>query len=72
MGRAQPPSADAKPDTVWLLGLIEAMDKVAASQSQACEPSVIRTFGNRLDLPAMLIPPPNTSWVTTKLHRALS
>ena len=59
MGRAQPPSADTDPDTVWLLALIEAMDEVGASQSQACESSVIRAFGNRLDLPAMAAPPPN-------------
>jgi len=50
MGRAQLPSTD--PDTVWLLSLIEAMDEIAAS-SQACEPSDIKAFSNRLDLPLM-------------------
>jgi hypothetical protein len=53
MGRAQPPSTDL--DTVWLPALIEAMDEVAAS-SQACEPSDIKAFSNRLNLPVMLIP----------------
>ena len=67
MGRAQPPSAEAS--TLWLMALIEAMDEVAATPSQACESSVIRVFGNRLDLPAMPIPPPNTRWLTTKLNR---
>ena len=50
MGRAQLPPTD--PDTVWLLSLIEAMDEIAAS-SQACEPSDIKAFSNRLDLPLM-------------------
>jgi hypothetical protein len=52
MGRAQ---LSADPDTVWLLALIEAMDEVF--HPQACEPSDIKAFCNRLDLPAAPSPP---------------
>jgi hypothetical protein len=51
MGRTQQQSAEAS--TLWLAALIEAMNEVGASQSQACESSVLTAFGNRLTLPAM-------------------
>jgi hypothetical protein len=59
MGRAQPPSTDL--DTVWLRALIEAMEEVAAS-SQACEPSDIKAFSNRLNLPVMPSFPDGFRW----------
>jgi len=51
MGRPQQQSAEAS--TLWLAKLIEAMNEVGASQSQACESSVLTAFVNRLTLPAM-------------------
>ncbi len=39
MGRTQQQSAEAS--TLWLAALIEAMNEVGASQSQACESSVL-------------------------------
>jgi hypothetical protein len=49
MGQFQPP---ADPSTVWLRGLIEAMDEVAAS---AAKPSAAdrEALASRLELPAM-------------------
>ncbi len=50
LGSTQQQSAEAS--TLWLVALIEAMNEVGASQSQACESSVLTVFGNRLTLPA--------------------
>ena len=49
MGQFQPP---ADPSTVWLRGLIDAMEEVAAS---AAKPSAAdrKAMANRLELPAM-------------------
>ena len=49
MGQFQPA---ADPSTVWLRGLIEAMDEVATS---AAKPSAAdrKAMANRLELPAM-------------------
>ena len=49
MGQFQPA---ADPSTVWLRGLIEAMDEVATS---ATKPSAAdrKAMANRLELPAM-------------------
>jgi hypothetical protein len=51
MGRFQPP----EPSTVWLTGLVEAMDEVASS---AAKPSATdrKALANRLELPAMPAP----------------
>ena len=63
MGQFQLP---VDPSTVWLRGLIEAMDKVALSDAQ---PSAIdrRALANRLELPAM--PAPSAS-VRLLIHPA--
>jgi hypothetical protein len=52
MGRSQSP---VEPSTVWLTGLVEAMDEVASS---AATPSAAdrKALANRLELPAMLAP----------------
>jgi hypothetical protein len=52
MGQFQP---IFEPGTVWLKGLVEAMDKVASS---AARPSAAdrKAFANRLELPAAAIP----------------
>jgi len=52
MGQFQPP---ADPSTVWLRGLVEAMDEVATS---AAKPSATdrEALVNRLELPAMPAP----------------
>jgi hypothetical protein len=48
--------SSSEPSTVWLSGLIEAMNEVA---SLAAKPSAIdrKALANRLELPAMLAPP---------------
>ena len=51
MGHSQHRSAEA--GTLWLAALIEAMNEVGASQSQACKSSVLTAFRNRLTSPAM-------------------
>ena len=51
MGHSQHRSAEAS--ALWLAALIEAMNEVGASQSQACESSVLTAFRNRLTSPAM-------------------
>ena len=52
MGRFQPAF---EPSTVWLTGLVEAMDEVATS---AAKPSAAdrKALANRLELPAMPAP----------------
>ena len=51
MGHSQHQSAEAS--ILWLAALIEAMNEVGASQSQACESSVLTAFRNRLTSPVM-------------------
>jgi hypothetical protein len=53
MGRFHPPPVE--PSTVWLTGLIEAMDEAASS---AATPSAAdrKALANRLELPAMPAP----------------
>jgi hypothetical protein len=53
MGQFQPPT---DPSTVWLRSLIDTMDEVATS---AAKPSAAdrEALVNRLELPAMLLPP---------------
>jgi hypothetical protein len=63
MGQFQPP---ADPSTVWLSGLIEAMDEVAAS---AAKPSAAdrEALATRLELPAM--PAPLRAFIHPADHR---
>jgi hypothetical protein len=63
MGRFQPP---IEPSTVWLTGLIEAMDEAASS---AATPSAAdrKALANRLELPAM--PAPLRTLIRPANHR---
>jgi len=44
------PSAD--PSTVWLAGLIEAAEVLAAS-AEPCDPAIVRAFSHRLEMPGL-------------------
>ena len=53
MDRSNLPSAD--PSTVWLAGLIEATEVLAAS-AEPCDPAIMKAFSNRLAMRADIRP----------------
>ena len=59
MDRSTSPNADRR--TVWLAGLIEATEVVAAS-AEPCDPAIMEAFSNRLEMPELPPAVPFKSW----------
>ena len=60
MDRFALPSTDR--GTVWLVGLIEATEVVAATE-ELCDPAIVKAFSHRLEMPGLPLLPSEVPFI---------